>query len=75
MFLGDLVFDKFGNIGIVSSASDNSGDYVVTKISQLSIDYNALKNLPTYEGTQLKGEVSEIIDFAPIPNEVIDVLF
>ena len=69
---GDFIFDPEGGIGIITKTKDG---YTITKVNQLTLDYESLKNLPTYEGAQLKGEVSEIIDFAPIPNEVIDVLF
>ena len=34
---GDIVMDAEGNLGLLSSASDNSGDYVITKISGVNM--------------------------------------
>lgn len=53
---GDLAIDKAGTVGIIGSSVDNSGDYTVTKIGTLNVDWaNVLDkpdNLLIYDKTQ-----------------------
>lgn len=44
---GDLAIDKAGTVGIIGSSVDNSGDYTVTKIGTLNVDWNNMLNKPT----------------------------
>lgn len=43
---GDLAIDKAGTVGIIGSSVDNSGDYTVTKIGTLNVDWNNMLNKP-----------------------------
>lgn len=66
---GDLAIDKAGTVGIIGSSVDNSGDYTVTKIGTLNVDwtnvldkpgnlmlYNTLSNEVSYlDGTNISG--------------------
>lgn len=66
---GDLAIDKAGTVGIIGSSVDNSGDYTVTKIGTLNVDwanvldkpgnlmlYNTLSNEVSYlDGTRISG--------------------
>lgn len=53
---GDLVIDKAGTVGIIGSSVDDSGDYTVTKIGTLNVDWaNVLdkpNNLVLYNADQ-----------------------
>lgn len=44
---GDLAIDKTGTVGIIGSSIDNSGDYTVTKIGTLNVDWNNMLDKPT----------------------------
>lgn len=46
---GDLAIDKAGTVGIIGSSVDNSGDYTVTKISTLNVDWNNILGKPDIE--------------------------
>lgn len=43
---GDLVIDKAGTVGIIGSSVDNSGDYTVTKIGTLNVDWTNVLDKP-----------------------------
>ena len=42
----DLAIDKAGTVGIIGSSVDNSGDYTVTKIGTLNVDWDNVLNKP-----------------------------
>lgn len=44
---GDLAIDKAGTVGIIGSSVDNSGDYTVTKIGTLNVDWANVLDKPT----------------------------
>lgn len=62
---GDLAIDKAGTVGIIGSSVDDSGDYTVTKIGTLNVDWDnnvlnkpaniILHNRSTNEITHLDG--------------------
>ena len=60
---GDLVFDDNGNIGIVGSATDDSGDYTVSYVAKLNVHWDnidgkpALVSTDTIELTESDGTV------------------
>ena len=43
---GDLAIDKAGTVGIIGSSVDNSGDYTVTKIGTLNVDWANVLDKP-----------------------------
>lgn len=43
---GDLAIDRAGTVGIIGSSADNSGDYTVTKIGTLNVDWDNVLNKP-----------------------------
>lgn len=43
---GDLAIDKAGTVGIIGSSVDNSGDYTVTKIGTLNVDWDNVLDKP-----------------------------
>lgn len=43
---GDLTIDKAGTIGIIGSSVDDSGDYTVTKIGTLNVNWDNVLNKP-----------------------------
>lgn len=43
---GDLAIDRAGTVGIIGSSADNSGDYTVTKIGALNVDWDNVLNKP-----------------------------
>lgn len=43
---GDLAIDRAGMVGIIGSSADNSGDYTVTKIGALNVDWDNVLNKP-----------------------------
>lgn len=43
---GDLAIDKAGTVGIIGSSVDNSGDYTVTKIGTLNVDWANMLDKP-----------------------------
>lgn len=43
---GDLAIDRAGTVGIIGSSADNSGDYIVTKIGALNVDWDNVLNKP-----------------------------
>lgn len=43
---GDLAIDKAGTVGIIGSSVDNSGDYTVTKIGTLNVDWDNVLGKP-----------------------------
>lgn len=43
---GDLAIDKAGTVGIIGSSVDNSGDYTVTKIGTLNVEWDNVLNKP-----------------------------
>ena len=43
---GDLAIDKAGTVGIIGSSADNSGDYTVTKIGTLNVDWDNVLDKP-----------------------------
>lgn len=51
---GDLCLDKNGTIGIIKSAEDNNGEYIIETVSKLNIDFNmtvhwdGIENKPEY---------------------------
>ena len=43
---GDLAIDKTGTVGIIGSSVDDSGDYTVTKIGTLNVDWDNVLDKP-----------------------------
>lgn len=43
---GDLAIDKAGTVGIIGSSVDDSGDYTVTKIGTLNVDWDNVLDKP-----------------------------
>lgn len=43
---GDLAIDKAGTVGIIGSSVDNSGDYTITKIGTLNVDWANVLDKP-----------------------------
>lgn len=43
---GDLAIDKAGTVGIIGSSVDNSGDYTITKIGTLNVDWDNVLDKP-----------------------------
>ena len=43
---GDLAIDRAGTVGIIGSSVDNSGDYTVTKVGALNVDWDNVLNKP-----------------------------
>lgn len=43
---GDLAIDRAGTVGIIGSSVDNSGDYTVTKIGALNVDWDNVLGKP-----------------------------
>ena len=43
---GDLAIDRAGTVGIIGSSVDNSGDYTVTKIGTLNVDWDNIIDRP-----------------------------
>lgn len=43
---GDLAIDKAGTVGIIGSSVDDSGDYTVTKIGTLNVDWSNVLDKP-----------------------------
>lgn len=48
---GDLVFDDNGNIGIVGSAMDDSGDYTVSYVAKMNVHWDNIDGKPTFTST------------------------
>ena len=46
---GDLAIDRAGTVGIIGSSVDNSGDYTVTKIGTLNVDWKNVLGKPEIE--------------------------
>lgn len=44
---GDLAIDKAGTVGIIGSSVDDSGDYTVTKIGTLNVDWDNVLDKPS----------------------------
>lgn len=59
----DLVIDSRGTVGIISSAEDNSGTYVITTVGTISIPWNNVTDKP----------FDSIGDNLTIENGVLDV--
>lgn len=43
---GDLAIDKAGTVGIIGSSVDDSGDYTITKIGTLNVDWDNVLDKP-----------------------------
>lgn len=43
---GDLAIDRAGTVGIIGSSADNSGDYTVTKIGALNVEWDNVLGKP-----------------------------
>lgn len=43
---GDLAIDKAGTVGIIGSSVDDSGDYTITKIGTLNVDWTNVLDKP-----------------------------
>lgn len=74
---GDLCIDKNGTIGIIKSAEDNSGEYIIETVSKLNIDFNmtiewdGIENKPeTFPTTW--DEVAERPDVYPTDWDNVD---
>ncbi len=66
---GDLAIDKAGTVGIIGSSVDNSGDYTVTKIGTLNVDWTNVLDKPANlllhdaaAGTMLHQDGSAVLE-------------
>lgn len=77
---GDLAIDRAGTVGIIGSSVDNSGDYTVTKIGTLNVNWDNVLEKPDnlviadhnnclgYLGSDNRFDTLELIDFdVPMP--------
>lgn len=78
---GDLVIDKAGTVGIIGSSVDNSGDYTVTKIGTLNVDWDnvldkpgnlLLHNISNGSVTHLDGTRADRVSFSWIYGSRVD---
>lgn len=80
---GDLAIDKAGTVGIIGSSVDNSGDYTVTKIGTLNVDWAnvldkpdnlILYNMSNGVMTQLDGTQVDGASFSWVYGTRVDTL-
>lgn len=65
---GDIVIDGNGNIGVISSSFDDSGDYIVTTIAHQTIGWENVINKPfesVYESDGLNIDSQGILHIEP----------
>lgn len=57
---GDLAIDRAGTVGIIGSSVDNSGDYTVTKIGTLNVDWDNVLEKPEDLVRIIGGQLSRL---------------
>lgn len=76
---GDLAIDKAGTVGIIGSSVDNSGDYTVTKIGTLNVDWDNIIDRPRdLVAVSQTNDMDRLINIDPFHGsgrEINDLLF
>lgn len=81
---GDLAIDRAGTVGIIGSSVDNSGDYTVTKIGTLNVDWKnvlrkpdnlLLHNTSTGTVSHMDGTSVEKISTPLLDTMILDIVY